>query len=128
MDDAVNFGRSLGVKFVIGVQNVSQLIENYGEDGAMNILSGFSTTIAYKVSDHATRNYLVELMGVNRKRTTYLSAISSRGVIEELERANVVEDWDILSLDVGECIIRLPSAGSESDASPFFVKMHPYSK
>ena len=125
MDDAVNFGRSLGIKFIIGVQNVSQIKEAYGEDGAMNILSGFSTTIAYKVSDHATRKYLVELFGVNRKRTTYMSAIRNRGVIETLERANVVEEWDILSLDVGECIVRLPNKNN-SEASPFFFKMLPY--
>lgn len=125
VDDAVNFGRSLGVKFVIGVQNVSQLIENYGEASAMNILSGFSSVIAYRVSDYATRKYLIELFGVNRKKTTYLSAISSRGVLENLESANVIEDWDISALQVGEAIVRLEKSGLTNN-NPFFIKFLPF--
>lgn len=121
LDDAINFGRSLGVKLVIGLQNISQIIEHYGQEGSMNILSGFSTTFAFKVSDYATRSYLIELFGKNKKLITYLSAINSRGVIETLESANVVEDWDILNLKKGECIIRLPGDFEES-SSPFFVK------
>ena len=120
VDDAVNFGRSQGVKFVIGVQNVSQMMENYGEYGAMNMLSGFSTVFAFRASDHATRNYLVELFGTNRKRTTVLSAVRSRGIIESFERANVVEDWDILELGVGDCIVRLPAGLGNGETPPFF--------
>ncbi len=124
LDDAVNFGRSIGVKFIIGVQNVSQIIENYGRDQAMNILSGFSTVIAYRVTDYETRKYLVELFGENKKRTAYLSAISSRGVVENLEKANVVEDWDILNLGVGECIIRLAKKyGIQKNDNPFFFRV-----
>lgn len=121
MDDAINFGRSLGVKFVIGVQNISQIIENYGEEGAMNILSGFLNVFAFKVSDHATRKYLVELFGENVKRTAYLSAVQSRGVTETLEKGNVVEDWDLQRLQKYELIARLSSQDNEY-SSPFIFK------
>jgi type IV secretory pathway TraG/TraD family ATPase VirD4 len=30
VDDGVNFGRSLGAKFIIGVQNVEQVFHAYG--------------------------------------------------------------------------------------------------
>lgn len=128
IDDAVNFGRSIGVKFIIGVQNISQIINNYGEDNAKNILSGFSSVIAYRVADYETRKYLVDMLGENKKRIAYLSAISSRGVIETVERANVVEDWDILNLDVGECIIRLAKKYGEKESNPFFLKVNEYKK
>lgn len=121
MDDAVNFGRSLGVKFVIGVQNVSQIIENYGRNGAMNILSGFLTTFAFKVSDYETRNYLINLFGTNRKKTAYLSSITTRGVSESLGFGRVVEDWDIAALDIGECIVHLAKNDSDPYNSPFFL-------
>jgi len=41
IDDAVNFGRSLGIKFMIGIQNVEQIYECYGEHRANSIMSGF---------------------------------------------------------------------------------------
>jgi type IV secretory pathway TraG/TraD family ATPase VirD4 len=41
IDDAVNFGRSLGIKFLTGIQNTDQIIEAYSEHMAMNIFSGF---------------------------------------------------------------------------------------
>ena len=127
MDDAVNFGRSLGVKFIIGVQNVSQIIENYGEDGAMNILSGFLNIMSFKVSDHATRKYLIELFGENRKRTAYLSVINSRGVVEALEKGNVVEDWDLQKMKKYECIVRLCSEDEEY-SSPFIFRTLRFTK
>lgn len=129
IDDAVNFGRSIGVKFIIGVQNISQIINNYGEDNAKNILSGFSSIIAYRVADYETRKYIVDTLGQNKKRIAYLSAISSRGVIESVEKANVVEDWDILNLDVGECIVRLARKyGAKEQSNPFFLKVDPFKK
>lgn len=125
IDDAVNFGRSLGVKFVIGVQNISQIYENYGENRAMNILSGFLTTFAFKVSDFATRKYLTELFGTNMKIIAYLSKESKRGMVENLERGNVVEDWDIQNLKKYECIVRITNSEYNS---PFFFKTLPFKK
>ena len=127
IDDAVNFGRSLGVKFIIGLQNISQIVAHYGNEGAMNILSGFSTIFAFKVGDYATRAYISQLFGTNQKLTTYLSAINSRGIIETLNDSHVVEDWDILSLKKGECIVRLAS-DSDDACSPFFLKTLLFSK
>lgn len=113
VDDGVNFGRSLGAKFIIGVQNVQQVFHAYGEEMARSILSGFSTTIAFRVHDHTTRSYIQQLMGRNRKREVYMASVQSRGVIEQVRDANVVEDWDIDNLGLGEAIISLP------EKSPF---------
>lgn len=106
IDDAVNFGRSLGIKFMIGVQNVDQIIEIYGENMAKNIFSGFLSQFSFKVGDYSTRNYIKERSGENRKCTVY----KSMNVQETISTAHVVEDWDIANLKLGEAIVSLNSS------------------
>ena len=106
IDDAVNFGRSLGIKFMIGIQNTDQIIEAYNENMAKNIFSGFLNQFAFKVSDYSTRNYVKERAGQNRKCTT----MKTTSVQENIETANVVEDWDIANLKLGEAIVMLNSS------------------
>jgi type IV secretory pathway TraG/TraD family ATPase VirD4 len=120
--DAVNFGRSLGVKFMIGVQNVEQIYDAYGETQARSILSGFSTNVVFKLNDGTSRQYVQSLFGRNRKKEVFSSSIQTRGVVEQVRDANVVEDWDITNLSLGEAIITLQ--GSE----PFFFNFEDYRK
>jgi type IV secretory pathway TraG/TraD family ATPase VirD4 len=108
VDDAVNFGRSLGVKFMIGIQNVEQVYENYGEQRARSIMSGFSTSVAFRVNDAASKEHIKDLHGENRKKEIYMSSVQSRGIQESIREAHVVEDWDISNLGLGEAIIGLP--------------------
>ena len=108
VDDAVNFGRSLGVKFMIGIQNVEQIYECYGEHRARSIMSGFLTTVTFRVNDVSSKQYIKNLHGENRKREIYMSAVQTRGVTENVREAYVVEDWDISNLGLGEAIIGLP--------------------
>lgn len=108
IDDGANFGRSLGAKFIVGVQNVEQVFHAYGEELGRSILSGFMSTIAFNVKDAATREFIKGLFGKNRKREAYMASIQTRGLIEEVRDANVVEDWDITGLPVGRAIVGLP--------------------
>lgn len=108
VDDAVNFGRSLGVKFMIGIQNVDQIFEVYGESRARSILSGFLTSVAFRVNDVASKEFIEKLHGVNRKKEIYMASVQGRGIVENVRDANVVEDWDIARLRIGEAIIGLP--------------------
>ena len=105
MDDGVNFGRSLGAKFFLGVQNIEQVFHAYGEDLARSILSGFSTLIAFRVADGTTRDYIKEIFGKNLSVTVYESFVGARGVQEQMRETNVVEDWDIGALKLGEAIV-----------------------
>ncbi len=116
VDDGVNFGRSLGAKFIIGLQNIEQVFHAYGESLARSILSGFSTTIAFKVNDITTRSFIQQLFGRNRKKEVYMSSVQSRGIVEQVRDANVVEDWDISNLPLGRAIIGLP------DHEPFYFQ------
>ena len=105
VDDGVNFGRSLGAKFFLGVQNIEQVFHAYGNELARSILSGFSTLIAFRVSDGKTREYIKEIFGSNLSVTSYASAVGARGVQESLRETHVVEDWDIYGLGLGEAIV-----------------------
>lgn len=105
IDDGVNFGRSLGAKFVIGAQNISQVYDAYGPDRANSLLSGFSTTICFRLNDGKSREFFKELNGKNGRITSYDSAIRSRGQIDQYREAYVVEDHDIDTLNIGEAII-----------------------
>jgi len=108
IDDGINFGRSMGAKFIIGVQNIEQVFHAYGEAQAHSILSGLLTTVAFRVNDAATRKFIQELVGKNRKKEVFMSSVSSRGIVEQIREANVVEDWDIANMRVGEAIINTP--------------------
>lgn len=108
IDDAVNFGRSLGVKFMMGIQNVDQMFEVYGEARARSILSGFLTNVSFRVNDVKSKDYIKGLHGQNRKKEVYMASVQGRGIVEQVRDANVVEDWDITALGVGQAIIGLP--------------------
>ena len=108
IDDGVNFGRSLGAKFFVGIQNIDQIAAAYGQNLAHSILSGFGTTLAFRVNDAGSREYIKGLFGRNIKLQTYLSAIQNRGVSEQIREGFVVEDEDITNLPVGQAIIGAP--------------------
>ena len=122
MGDAVNFGRSLGVKFMIGLQNVEQVYDSYGEHSARSILSGFATNIIFRLNDGTSRQYVQSVFGRSRKKDTLSSGIVSRGIIEQIHDANVVEDWDITRLIRGDAIIGLD--GSE----PFIFRFNKFGR
>jgi type IV secretory pathway TraG/TraD family ATPase VirD4 len=116
VDDGVNFGRSLGAKFVIGVQNIEQVFAAYGEPMARNILSGFLTTVAFRVNDPSTRSFVEQLYGKNRVFEVTPSTMPGKQGMEQTRDGNVIEDWDISRLTVGKAIIGLPGQ------SPFIFK------
>ena len=122
IDDGVNFGRSLGAKFTIGIQNIDQMMAAYGEYRAKSILSGFGTTFAFKVNDAESRMYIKNMFGTNTKLQTYMSTVQNRGISEQLTESCVVEDSDINNLSVGEAIVRI------YEGSPFKFKFNLYQK
>lgn len=107
IDDGVNFGRSLGAKFFVGIQNIEQVYDAYGEYKAKSILSGFGTTFAFKVNDSESREYIKNLFGKNIKQQMFQSAVQSRGIVEQLNDGYVVEDEDINGLEIGQAVVSL---------------------
>lgn len=106
IDDGVNFGRSMGVKIIAGLQSINQFTEVYKQARGANIAAGFSTVMAFRANDRDTREYVSGLFGKNYIKEEYRTLTNS--VREEHRSANVVEDWDMNGLAVGQAIVGLP--------------------
>ena len=106
LEDALNFGRSLGFSIIAGIQSMEQLYEVYGEIAGRNIASAFQTVICFRTNNEASRKYIKSLGGENMYVLQY--AKSSGSSSEEKGTGCVIEDWDIASLKRGEAIACLP--------------------
>ncbi len=107
IEDAVNFGRSLGVKVCIGLQSIEQLYEGYGEYRGRNIATGFSSVFAFGLNDNVSREYVIGRCGKNLVLEQYKTLNSP--INQSLRDGNTVEDWDLMNLSVGEMVVKLPN-------------------
>ncbi|MCS7062568.1 MAG: type IV secretion system DNA-binding domain-containing protein [Methylacidiphilales bacterium] len=121
IDAALNFGRSLGVKVIMGLQNINQVIKAYGEHQGMSLLSACSSVFAFRVTDHNTREFVQKLFGKQR-RVELITSENIQDPMEQVTEGHVVEDWMLNQLDVGEAIVSLPSY------APFLFKFSRYDK
>lgn len=109
LSDSLNFGRSLGVKVMCGLQNTCGLAEQYGEAGAKNILSSFQNMVAFRTNDYDTRQFVINRLGENYQNFS----LSAQQTNLNIQRAgHTVEDWNILKLKNGEAVVSL--AGEDS--------------
>lgn len=118
IEDAVNFGRSLGVKVFAGLQSINQMAENYGEYRGKNIIAGFSSVISFRANDENTRRFITGLYGKNYILEQHRSITNT--ITEEKRLGDVVEDWDISALPTGEAVVGL------LDYPPFKFKFDEY--
>ena len=109
MCDSLNFGRSLGVKVMCGLQNICGLEEQYGEAGAKNILSSFQNMIAFRTNDYYTRQFVINRLGENYQN--FSLSVQQENLNLQRE-GHTVEDWNLLKLKNGEAVVSL--AGEES--------------
>ena len=107
IEDAVNFGRGMGIKVFAGIQSINQLYETYGTDRGQNIIAGFSSVFSFRANDKCTREFTTGLFGQNYVLERYESSKDMNA--EDKRSGNVVEDWDICNLEVGEAVIGLPN-------------------
>lgn len=120
IDDALNFGRSLGIKVFAGIQSIKQLEDIYGEARGMVIASGFSNIFAFRMTDEASRRYVSNLFGKNYLSLGYYGDDGSPKNIER--EGYTVEDWNLLDLGIGQAIIGV------SGYSPFRFQFSEYKK
>lgn len=117
LSNGLNFGRSQGCKILCGLQNVSGLVDSYGETGAKRVLASFQSIISFRNSDYDTRCFLMDRLGTNYSNTSYSAQQENINIQRE---GHTVEDWDILGLKFGEAIVNL------KNESPFFFTMPKY--
>jgi type IV secretory pathway TraG/TraD family ATPase VirD4 len=108
--DGINFGRGLGLRFIAGCQNISQVLFAYGQDSGRSILSGFGTVFAFRLMDAASRDLVRQRFGTNRKQLMMPAVVRTARDEREIINGNVIEDWALSSLRVGECVVA-PSQG-----------------
>jgi type IV secretory pathway TraG/TraD family ATPase VirD4 len=114
MSDGINFGRELGLKFLVATQNVNQVLRGYTPEIAESILSGFGTLFAFRLVDDASRSIVRQRFGANRKQITTYAPVRHEGVQQTVVTGNVIEDWHMSGLERGKCIASLP------EGPPFF--------
>lgn len=106
--DGINFGRELGLRFLVATQNVNQVFHGYPGGAGESILSGFGTVLAFRLADEASRTLVRERYGTNRKQISTYAPVRHEGVRQTVVNGNVIEDWHMSGLDKGECIALLP--------------------
>jgi len=105
IDDAVNFGRSLGVKVLAGLQSIEQLYDLYGQNRGRCVAAGFSNVFAFRANDEATMRYMRGLYGQNMVTVEHTDANMERK--REIRLGNVIEDWTISELNPGYAVVCL---------------------
>jgi type IV secretory pathway TraG/TraD family ATPase VirD4 len=121
MDDGINFGRSLGVKILAGLQSIEQLYADYDEADAKNIIAGFSSIYAFRANDPKTREYTRDLFGENLTVERYQG--TDRLLIDAAPRTgHTVEDWDLRKLRTGEAIVGLAGKADNDPPEPFKIQ------
>ncbi|MCC8045537.1 MAG: type IV secretion system DNA-binding domain-containing protein [Clostridiales bacterium] len=118
IDDALNFGRSLGIKVAAGIQNIRQLEDVYGETRGQVIAAGFSNIFAFRMTDEPSRTYVSELFGKNFVSLQYWDMA---GELKRLEReGHTVEDWQLVELGIGQAVVGL------TGCAPFLFQFEEY--
>ena len=118
IDDALNFGRSLGIKVVAGIQNITQLYDIYGESRGAVIASGFSNLFAFKTIDSESREYVSKVFGKNYYSMSYFN--SAGEFVDENREGHSVEDWELMDLGIGRAVIGL------ANYRPFYFSFEEY--
>lgn len=109
LSNGLNFGRSLGLRFIVGTQNIKQVQEMYGNEMAMSVLSAFGTVFSFRLFDGDSRDFVRGRFGRNKKLSRLAGSVRSAGLTENILEGWVVEDWDLSNLPPGTCIAALPT-------------------
>ena len=106
IDDALNFGRGLGVKVMAGIQSIDQLYDIYGKEKGAVIAGGFGSLFAFHTNDASSREYITKRFGSNIMVYEYADRQHNRIVTNE-RNGNTVEDWEQLQLGLGQAVVGL---------------------
>lgn len=84
LENGLNFGRSLGVRIIAGIQSIGQLKEIYGEYTADVLLDGFSTLFCFPLSGAVeSREYVIRRMGQHSMYYGHTMSNKDMGIVDE---------------------------------------------
>ncbi|TDE15201.1 type IV secretion system DNA-binding domain-containing protein [Dyadobacter psychrotolerans] len=118
LDNGVNFGRSQGAKFIIGVQNIPQVYHEYGEYLGQSLLSGIRTVFSFHIDDIKSREFIQNRYGLAQKKVSYSDPFGKSSL--DVVPLKVIEDWEISNLTIGKAIVGLP------EGNPFIFQFGEY--
>ena len=121
IDDALNFGRGLGLRIMAGIQSIDQLYDVYGRERGAVIAGGFGSLFAFHTNDASSREYIQKRFGSNMQAYQYNNSLKN-AVVQKEREGYTVELWDQMNLGVGQAFIGL---GYEP---PFFFQFDEYGK
>lgn len=121
IDDALNFGRGLGVKLMAGIQSIDQLYDVYGKEKGAVIASGFGSIFAFHTNDNSSRTYITERFGSNYTAFDYTN-LQKNTIVNGERDGHTVEEWDQVNLGLGQAFIGL------GYAPPFLFQFDEYGK
>ncbi len=104
LGNALSYGRSMNVKVIAGIQNISQIYDIYGEQGGNVILADFMNVICFYLSDAVSRRYMKERFGENYENILLMPQISP---LNTQRLGYCLEDWILLSLRCGQAAVKL---------------------
>ena len=99
----------MGLRFVVGTQNASQIMHLCGEGRGNRVLAGFVSVFAFRLYDQPSRDFVRGRFGLNRTLLRFDGAVKTRGLGEQLIDGSVIEDWDLSGLGVGQAVVGLPT-------------------
>ena len=122
IDDGINFGRGQGVKFLVGTQNTSQILQAYGDGRGKSILSNFGTLFAFRLNDQESRDLVSSRYGSYQVNVRLPSPIPNEPLSSQIVEAKVLSDLGISLLRNGQCIV------CPSGAAPQVMQFDLYQK
>jgi energy-coupling factor transporter ATP-binding protein EcfA2 len=106
-EELINVGRSSNTQLLLGVQSVAQLHDTYGTDTANSLLSGLVQSIALRVGDGPTLEYIRSQLGTEQTERSVPDRDQdgrSVGSQEIQDESHPISEADLLRLDDGEAI------------------------
>jgi len=118
LEDALLMGRSKGLRVLMATNSVAALEARYGAQ-TRSMLSAVGATVAFRLTERASREYIKGLYGRHRALESYRSSVQ-RGMVEQVVDEHVIGDEDLTALQTGESII------STLHYAPFLFRLRPY--
>lgn len=106
IDDALNFGRGLGVRVMAGLQSIDQLYDVYGRDKGAVIAGGFGSIFAFHTNDASSREYISKRFGPNIMVYEY-NDLQRNSIVANERNGSTVEEWDQMNLGLGQAVVGL---------------------
>lgn len=119
LEDALLLGRGKGLHLSLSANGTAAIESRYGA-AAASLLGAVGTTVAFRLQDRPSREYVKNLYGRHRVVETYRSTVQMRGIIEQVLDEYIVGDEDLTVLQPGESII------ATMHYPPFRFRLKPY--